>query len=353
MDPVDRPKRRFQFGVSLRVWLVLIAVLGTSLGLFYRRTRITPQAMAELQTVARVTVPDVFHLAWSPDRSRIGLILWEKPVEIRDSVSLGLRETFGQGKKLITFCISPDPNIVAYGENNKNVYVEDLTTHKFFTLKTKNSQPSIAFSPDGKLIATGGYGTEVMLWDVSHGRQIGTFQHPGTEGALTPVFSPDGKRLAVGNRNNVTALFDVSSCQLIRTWPHQSTQELQFDPTGKVLAVTYVNGQLRLWNVADGRLLREVKSGAEELYSVDWSPDGRMLATSGSHGPITLWDASDLKVVKEIQGRPWVSQVRFSPDGFNLIFMGGEGDTSKNARNYLEVLGIEGPLFRLFHRPTK
>ena len=72
--------------------------------------------------------------------------------------------------------------------------------------------------------------------------------------------------------------------------PKRMSQELQFSPDGKTLAVVYVDASVALWNVADGYLIAERKTPAEELYAVDWSPDGSLLATAGRQAKITIWD---------------------------------------------------------------
>ncbi len=79
------------------------------------------------------------------------------------------------------------------------------------------------------------------------------------------------------------------------------TQEIKFNPAGTVIATTYVDGTTGLWDVATGKSLHRVTTGAEELYTVDWSPDGKLLVTAGHDAKIILWDATDLKPLKELE----------------------------------------------------
>ncbi len=280
----------------------------------------------------------------------MALLGWEKPAEIRDALSLRRTETIGAGEKLIHFAFSADKDVVAYCRNGKTAEILDRRTGRSITLDAKNDQPQMAFSPDGRLLATGGYGTKARLWRVADGELLREFDADPTEGGLTPVFSPDGATLAVGNRNATTTLFDVATGRMRARLPKEQSQGLQFSPDGRMLAVAYVDGTIGLWDAADGRLIRQLKTSAEELYRVEWSPDGRILASAGLKGKITLWDPADLTILREIDGPEWVIGLRFSPDGRNLITAGG-GQSGAAGKRSLKVWGIEGSLYTLANRP--
>jgi len=180
----------------------------------------------------------------------------------------------------------------------------------------------MAFSPDGKLLATGGYSRHAKLWDVNSGQLIRSLDCE-VVGGLTPVFSPDGKTLAIGNRNSTTRLFDVDTGKLLHVLDKRMTQELRFRPDGRVLAIAYVDGSVSLWDVTGSKLLHDAHSGAKEVYTLDWSPKGDVLATAGLEGKIILWDPRGLSILKKLQAPEWVIRVRFSPDGTRLLSAGG------------------------------
>lgn len=348
-EPAMAKPWRPRFRISLRAWLVLMTGVTVLVAWQSRRVPLTPKNVARMGEVATLD-EDVWEIAWSPERDRMALLGWEKPAVIRDALSLKEIETIGAGQKLIHFAFSPDRGVVAYCRNGKTAEVLDRRAGRSITLDAQNDQPQMTFSPDGKTLATGGYGTKVRLWRAADGRLLREFDAGPTTGGLTAVFSPDGSTLAVGNRNAATKIFDVATARVRATLPREYSQGLQFSPDGRTLAVAYVDGSLGLWNPADGRLLRRRPTSAEELYRVEWSPDGRLLASAGLRGKITLWDPRDLSILREIDGPEWVIGLRFSPDGRNLITAGGPQNRAAGTRS-LKVWGIEGALYTFAHRP--
>jgi len=312
------PRRVFQY--RLRTLLLVVPLAAFCLSLWTYRIRMTPQNISGAQQAMPLD-REVLGIRWSPDGQRVALVGWETPVEIRSTLGLWPLETIDG--PLIDFAFSPDPDVVACCANSRVAEIRNLRTGKVTTLAAKNHQPDPVFSPDGRRLATGGYGDTVRLWNVADGVLVREFCTGSVLGGLRPVFSPDGKTLAVGNRNSTTCLFDVASGRRLCVLPERSTQELQFDPSGRRLAVAYVNGHVVLWDVASGRRLATCQTGAEEIYTLDWSSDGRMLAAAGLEGDILVLDGEDLSVLKRLDGPEWVASVRWSPDGSRLFSAGG------------------------------
>jgi WD40 repeat protein len=274
---------------------------------------------------------DVWKVVWGPKPGELALVSWEKPVEVLDGANYRPLRQIGAGKKLIHFDVAVRGSRLAWCENTTQVEVHDLGTGKSVVLETKNSQPQMAFSPNGSLLATGGYGTEAKLWDVCTGKLVRALP-AGQPGGLTPRFSPDGKLLVVGNRNDTTRLYETGSGKLVCVLPRQMSQGLHFSPDGRTLAVAYVDGMVGLWDTTTGQMLQLRASGAKEIYTLDWSPKGDVLVTAGREGKITLWDTRELTVVKELQAPEWVIQARFSPDGCRLLTAGGAASSKSDRK---------------------
>jgi WD40 repeat protein len=313
--------------------LGLLALSACACGLFLQSSRAgepspePPGGRIALANVVRLREKpsldkDLHRIVWRPDGKQVAFVGWEKPVEICDARTFRVLNTIGAGRKLISFAFSRDTDVVALCENSQQAEVLNLRTKRTTQLDTGRDQASLAFSPDGKLLATGGYHNGAKLWTVATGKLVRSLDTGTVSGGLTVVFSPDGKVLAVGNRNSTTRLFEVKTGKLLHTLHGQMSQGLRFNPTGKTLAIAYVDGSVRLWDVASGRLLHEARQQAE-VYTVDWSPRGDLLVTAGLTRTVTLWDTKALTAVKQFDAGEWMISTCFTPDGAKLLSAGG------------------------------
>jgi WD40 repeat protein len=346
MDALSTAVKTGPFGEdSLFVKAQRTILSAEQLAKFERRRRLAAQSTKKisidnarsLETIARCR-KDVYGMVWRREGDEFGTLEFDKVVQICSGDELRPRRTIGAGHKLVGFDFCDRRDVAAIAENSTKAFLVNLSTGKETALETGNSQPSVSISPDGKLVATGGYGPKAAVWSVESGKRIRDIDAGPAEGGLTPLFSPNGKILAVGNRNSSTRLFDVASGRVLHVLPWQSSHELKFDPAGKRLAVAYVDGQLAVWSVESGDLLQRVTARAKELFSLDWSPDGKIIASSGLEASVALWNAADLKLVNEIESPEWVICVRFNPQGTRLIYTGGS--QVAGGERYVEVLGV-------------
>jgi RNA polymerase sigma factor (sigma-70 family) len=196
---------------------------------------------------------------------------------------------------------------------------------------------AIAFSPDGKTVASGGRDKTVKLWDVAMGKQIQVLRE--TVSVWSVAFGPDGKTLALAcsfdspaavrlqDFKDIPADFEVKEGGEVRMWNLATGTEsmfyrgdtgramsVAFSPDGKTLAAGLRDGAIRMWDVATSKECGYLWEKGQ-VKAVAFSPDGHTLA-SAQGNEVKLWDLRSGRVRARLQGHAgWVQAVAFSPGG--------------------------------------
>jgi WD40 repeat protein len=231
---------------------------------------------------------------------------------------------------------SPDGKVFAAGCYHGTPVLADVATGRKIRACAGAPQliDSLAYSPDGKLLAgTGWIAESIRLWDAAAAELPPLGKLPQGGGARCLAFSPDGRHLATGGMDRVIRLWDVAGRKEVRQLVGQegSIWGLAFAPDGKrIAAVTAVgkynfhaNGTdraVRVWDVDTGQVRQTLTGPASGSWSVAWSPDGRVLATGGEDHQIRLWETTTGGERTRLYGHEGpVTALAFTADGSRLV----------------------------------
>jgi WD40 repeat protein len=249
--------------------------------------------------------------------------------------------------------LSPDGTWIAAASAEPGTFNFDLLTvwnaqNGKILFERKAHQPEVgivAFSPDGKEVATGGSDRTIKLWSVPSGSM--RLSIPVEDDFIWGIaYPPDGKSIAAVGLTGMVQLYDLKTGKMLASWDAGlgELSAVAFSPNGSKLAV--VSNQVsdaKVWEVATRKELLVLKGHTDINWGVEFSPDGTRVITSGSDGTARVWDTATGTLLLTLSGHTsTVVKARFSPDGKWIATAGKDGTTRLwEAGSGKELLSLE------------
>jgi WD40 repeat protein len=251
--------------------------------------------------------------------------------DVRTGKELHTLKGHGNGVRSVAF--APDGKHLVTGSHDGTVRVWDTATGKELLKITvpRGKRPegakdktdvdrggvyAVAFSGDGKAVASGDYDGMVYLWEAATGRRLHTLAGHGRE-VSGLAFSPDGTTLASASWDNSLRLWDVASGKARHDFRGHAgaVNAVAVAPDGRLAATAAGDCTVRLWAPATGHELRVLRGHTGWMYGVAVSAEGKV-ASCSSDGTVRLWDAVTGREVRCLAAPGGRSvSVAFSPDG--------------------------------------
>ena len=201
------------------------------------------------------------------------------------------------------------------------------------TVNSRHIVNSVAYSPDGRYLASGSADKTIKIWDTKTGTELSTLTGH-SEAVNSVAYSPDGRYLASASSDETIKIWDVKNNKELNTFIYNYSKtitgvgyliRIAYSPNGRYLASGYLNGTIQLWDVKTGNKVHTLTGHSGSVIPLAYSPDGRYLASGSSDGTIKIWEVATGKELRTLTGHSdTVWSVVYSPDGRYLA--SGSGD---------------------------
>jgi len=225
---------------------------------------------------------------------------------------------------------SPDGKLLAAGYDNNQIRIWDAK--KGTLMRTLSGHTgtvwSVAFSPDGKTLISGSADKTIKFWDVQSGKELRTLKgHEDTVSFVT--YSNDGVYIASGSADRTIKFWDPENGKLLQTLTgHTRTiASIAYSNDGKYMASASWDKTVKMYYAVGGSEIRTLTGHSDSVYAVLFSPDGKYLASGSADKSIKLWDVHSGSLSKDLKGSSdAVWSLAFSPDGKKIAGSSADGN---------------------------
>ncbi|WP_373994220.1 NB-ARC domain-containing protein, partial [Fischerella thermalis] len=269
---------------------------------------------------------DFSHLSiWQADLRKVNL--HHVNFQNADLTKSVFSETFGG---IMSVAFSPDGKLLAAGDSNGEIHLWQVADGKQLLILRGHANwvVSLAFSPDSRTLASGSSDCTVKLWDVATGQCLHSLQEHGNE-VWSVAFSPEGDKLVSGCDDQIIRLWSVRTGECLKIFQGHTNWVLSvaFSLDGQTLVSGSDDNTIRLWDVNSGECLKIFQGHSDGIRSISLSPDGQMLASSSDDQTIRLWNLSTGECQRIFRGHTnQIFSVAFSPQG-DILASGSHDQT--------------------------
>lgn len=257
------------------------------------------------QTAALSPVEDVLALAGSDGAVR----LWDLGARRRLAVlRTEMHGRAGHDARAVCLAFSPDGKLLASGHVDGAIHLFDLTRGEELKVKLRHEDmvSSLAFSPDGKTLASGGTDTNLKLWDIGGCRggdpRRELYRQPSAITAL--AYAAEGRLLVTAHTNRILRVLDAGTVRLTATLrgPEAPVTLLRADPTGRLLVAGSQDRLLRVFDLETKDTPFSLGPFRKPLTAVRFFADGRHLVTVGLENVVQIWDLDSRATMASLYG---------------------------------------------------